>query len=111
VVHLKTATQPVIRLNKEFISMSSEITVPELGESILEATVGSWLKQPGDAVAIGDPVVELETEKVNMEIVATVVGMLASILKQEGETVAIGDVLGVISDESAAKVQEPMVAD
>jgi 2-oxoglutarate dehydrogenase E2 component (dihydrolipoamide succinyltransferase) len=82
--------------------MSSEITVPELGESIVEATVGSWLKQPGDVVAIGDPVVELETEKVNMEIAATVSGTLASILKQEGETVAIGDVLGVISAESAA---------
>lgn len=91
--------------------MSSKITVPELGESILEATVGSWLKQPGDAVAVGDPVVELETEKVNMEIVAPSSGMLASILKQEGETVAIGDVLGVINDKSAATDDEPMVAD
>jgi 2-oxoglutarate dehydrogenase E2 component (dihydrolipoamide succinyltransferase) len=89
--------------------MSSEITVPELGESILEATVGSWLKRPGDAVAIGDPVVELETEKVNMEIVATSRGMLASILKQEGDTVAIGDVLGVISDDSAGTLPEPAV--
>jgi 2-oxoglutarate dehydrogenase E2 component (dihydrolipoamide succinyltransferase) len=105
------ATQPLIRLNKEFISMSREITVPELGESILEATVGSWLKRPGDAVDIGDPVVELETEKVNMEIVAPSRGTLASILKQEGEAVAIGDVLGVISDESAPTIQEPMVAD
>jgi 2-oxoglutarate dehydrogenase E2 component (dihydrolipoamide succinyltransferase) len=103
------ATQPVIRLNKEFISMSSEITVPELGESIVEAAIASWLKQPGDAVAIGDPVVELETEKVNMEIVATVGGRLVSILKQEGETVAIGDVLGVIGDESATTSQEPRV--
>jgi 2-oxoglutarate dehydrogenase E2 component (dihydrolipoamide succinyltransferase) len=103
------AKPPVIRLNKEFISMSSEITVPELGESIVEATVGSWLKQPGDAVAIGDPVVELETEKVNMEIVAPSGGRLACILKQEGETVAIGDVLGVIGDESATTSQEPRV--
>jgi 2-oxoglutarate dehydrogenase E2 component (dihydrolipoamide succinyltransferase) len=86
--------------------MSGEITVPELGESIVEATVGSWLKQPGDAVSMGDPVVELETEKVNMEIAAPVSGRLASILKQEGETVAIGDVLGVIGDASAATVPE-----
>ena len=90
--------------------MSSEITVPELGESIVEATVGSWLKQPGDAVSIGDPVVELETEKVNMEIVATVGGRLASILRQEGETVAIGDVLGVIGDGSATTSQESVIA-
>jgi 2-oxoglutarate dehydrogenase E2 component (dihydrolipoamide succinyltransferase) len=86
--------------------MSSEITVPTLGESIVEATVASWLKHPGEAVAIGDPVVELETEKVNMEIVATVSGILESIRKQEGETVAIGDILGVISDEDATNVQE-----
>jgi 2-oxoglutarate dehydrogenase E2 component (dihydrolipoamide succinyltransferase) len=105
------ATQPVIRLTKESVWMSSEITVPELGESIVEATVGSWLKQPGDAVAIGDPVVELETEKVNMEIVAPSRGRLASILKQEGETVAIGDVLGVIGDESTTTSQERVVAD
>ncbi len=76
--------------------MSHEITVPELGESIMGATVGTWLKQAGDSVAIGDPLVELETEKVNMEIAANASGTLASILKAEGETVAIGDVLGVI---------------
>jgi len=78
--------------------MSSEITVPALGESIVEATVGSWLKQTGDVVDMGDPVVELETEKVNMEIVATASGILESILKEAGETVAVGDVLGIISE-------------
>ena len=86
--------------------MSSEITVPELGESVAQATVGTWLKQLGDAVAIGDPVVELETEKVNMEIVATASGVLASILKPEGDIVAIGDILGLITNESATANQE-----
>ncbi|MGO8951701.1 MAG: biotin/lipoyl-containing protein [Ktedonobacterales bacterium] len=79
--------------------MSSEILVPELGESIVEATVGSWLKRPGETVTIGDPLVELETEKVNMEIAAAATGVLVSILKEEGETVAIGDVLGIIGEQ------------
>jgi 2-oxoglutarate dehydrogenase E2 component (dihydrolipoamide succinyltransferase) len=81
------------------IRMPSTITVPELGESVTEATVGRWLRQPGDAVVAGDPLVELETEKVTMEIVATVTGILESIVKPEGETIGIGDVLGIIETE------------
>lgn len=80
--------------------MSYEITVPALGESLVEATVSCWLKQPGDAVAIGDPLVELETEKVNMEIASTVAGILESIVKAEGEIAGIGDVLGIITNGS-----------
>ncbi len=87
--------------------MSSEITVPELGESIMDATVGSWLKRPGDTVAVGDPLVELETEKVNMEIAATASGTLESILKEVGETVAIGEVLGIIGDQGGTETGEP----
>ena len=79
--------------------MPSKITVPELGESVTEATVGRWLRQPGDDVVAGDPLVELETEKVTMEIVAAVTGILQSIAKPEGETVGIGDVLGIIGTE------------
>ena len=78
--------------------MPSKITVPELGESIT-ATVGQWLRQPGDAVVVGDPLVELETEKVTMELVAAVTGILESIVKPEGETVGIGDLLGIIGTD------------
>jgi 2-oxoglutarate dehydrogenase E2 component (dihydrolipoamide succinyltransferase) len=81
----------------------SEVRVPELGESILEATVGNWLKQPGDVVEAGDAVVELETEKVNVEVIAEESGILQSITRQTGETVRVGEVLAVIapSDQAA----------
>ena len=87
--------------------MSSKITVPELGESIIQATVGRWMKQLGETVAIGDPLVELETEKVTMEIAATSAGILESILKPEGETVGIGEVLGTIGTEGQALPASP----
>ena len=79
--------------------MSAEIKVPQLGESVVEATVGRWLKGEGEPVTAGDPVVELETDKVNVEVPATASGTLESIVKSEGETVNIGDVLAVV-DES-----------
>ncbi len=88
--------------------MSSKITVPELGESIIQATVGRWMKQLGETVAIGDPLVELETEKVTMEIAATSAGILESILKPEGETVGIGEVLGTIGTEGQAAPRRPL---
>ncbi len=77
-------------------SMAYEIRVPSLGESIVEATVARWLKQVGDAVATGEPVVELETDKVNLEVAADQSGVLSSIACPEGSTVAIGDLLGTI---------------
>jgi 2-oxoglutarate dehydrogenase E2 component (dihydrolipoamide succinyltransferase) len=77
--------------------MPSKIMVPELGESVMEAKVGRWLRQPGDAIVAGDPLVELETEKVTMEIAAPETGVLETIVKPEGETVGIGDVLGIIA--------------
>lgn len=80
--------------------MSSEIVVPELGESVVEATVGRWLKQVGDPVRVGEPVVELETDKVDLEIGAERDGVLDAIQVEAGEDVAIGDVLGTI-DETA----------
>ena len=82
--------------------MSVEITVPSLGESIVEATVGRWMKAEGDSVAEGEPVVELETEKVNMEVVAPAAGTLQSIAKHEGDTVGIGEVLGLVGKGQAA---------
>ncbi len=79
----------------------TQITVPEVGESVTEATVGEWLKKPGDSVKAGDPVVELETDKVNLEITANEDGTLQEILKQSGETVVVGDVLAIMSEGSA----------
>jgi 2-oxoglutarate dehydrogenase E2 component (dihydrolipoamide succinyltransferase) len=78
--------------------MSIDVTVPALGESIVEATVGRWLKGEGDQVAAGEALVELETDKVNMEVVAPDGGTVQSVLKQEGDTVGVGDVLAVISN-------------
>ncbi|SMC05391.1 2-oxoglutarate dehydrogenase E2 component [Sulfobacillus thermosulfidooxidans DSM 9293] len=81
----------------------TQITVPEVGESVTEATVGEWLKKPGDLVKAGDPIVELETDKVNLEITANEDGTLHEILKQSGETVVVGDVLAtLVSGDSAA---------
>lgn len=70
--------------------MATEVTVPMLGESVLEATVGHWLKQEGQPVAAGEVLVELETEKVNAEIAADSGGVLERILRAEGEPVHPG---------------------
>jgi 2-oxoglutarate dehydrogenase E2 component (dihydrolipoamide succinyltransferase) len=80
--------------------MPTNIVVPQLGESIVEATVRRWLKQEGDSVSIGDALVELETEKVNVEVAAEQSGVLARIEKKEGEDVKVGDVLGLIEGVS-----------
>ena len=81
--------------------MSTKILVPELGESVVEATVGHWRKNQGDRVAVGDVLVELETEKVDLEVGAERGGVLARIERKEGEDVKIGDVLGVIEEAPA----------
>jgi 2-oxoglutarate dehydrogenase E2 component (dihydrolipoamide succinyltransferase) len=75
-----------------------EIHVPELGESVADATVGRWLKQEGEAVKSGDPLVELETDKINFEVEAEQDGVLEAIAKGEGETVGVGDVIGTIGE-------------
>jgi 2-oxoglutarate dehydrogenase E2 component (dihydrolipoamide succinyltransferase) len=85
--------------------MPAEIVVPELGESVLEATVARWLKQEGERVAQGEAVVELETEKVNLEVSARHAGVLSSITRQAGEDVQVGDVLGLIEE-----AEEPAAA-
>ena len=82
--------------------MTTNIVVPELGESVLEATVRAWLKQPGDRVAAGEALVELETEKVNLEVGAEQAGVLARIDRPVGTDVRIGEVLGVIDEAAAA---------
>lgn len=78
--------------------MPVEIRVPELGESVADATVGRWLKQEGEQVSLGEPIVELETDKVNFEVEAEQDGILKSVLKREGETVEVGEAVGVISE-------------
>jgi 2-oxoglutarate dehydrogenase E2 component (dihydrolipoamide succinyltransferase) len=80
----------------------TDIRVPTLGESITEATVGRWFKQPGDAVAADEPLVELETDKVTLEVPAPAAGTLGDIAAKQGETVAVGAVLGSIKDGAGA---------
>jgi len=81
--------------------MATEIRVPTLGESITEATVGKWFKQRGDAVKADEPLVELETDKVTLEVNAPGTGVLSEISAQSGETVSIGALLGALSASSA----------
>src|SRR6201990_353172 len=78
--------------------MATEIKVPSLGESITEATVAKWLKRPGQAVAADEPVGELETDKVTLEVPAPASGTLAEILAEEGANVPVGAVLGTIGE-------------
>ncbi|HZR42920.1 MAG TPA: 2-oxoglutarate dehydrogenase complex dihydrolipoyllysine-residue succinyltransferase [Ktedonobacteraceae bacterium] len=82
--------------------MSVEIHVPPLGESIVDATIASWLKQEGEPVQKGDALVELETDKVNVEVSAEQNGVLQKILKQPGDTVSVGEVLGLIGEGAQA---------
>ncbi|HET7478437.1 MAG TPA: 2-oxoglutarate dehydrogenase complex dihydrolipoyllysine-residue succinyltransferase [Rubrobacteraceae bacterium] len=87
--------------------MAVEIHVPELGESVADATVGKWLKSEGDAVKSGDPLVELETDKINFEVEAEQDGVLESIASKEGDTVNVGDVIGTIGEGEAAGDGQP----
>ena len=83
----------------------TNIVVPELGESVVEARVARWLKKEGDRVEVGEPIVELETEKVDLEVNAERGGVIASIKRKEGEDVKIGEVLGVVDESAAAPVK------
>ncbi len=85
--------------------MAANIVVPEVGESIFEARVARWLRNAGDVVALGDPLVELETDKVNLEVPSPVAGVLARIDHQAGADVKIGEVLGVVDESGAAAGQ------
>jgi 2-oxoglutarate dehydrogenase E2 component (dihydrolipoamide succinyltransferase) len=87
--------------------MTREIVVPTLGESVTEATVAKWLKQPGEAVVVDEPLVELETDKVSLEVNATTAGTLAEIRAEPGATVEVGAVLGVIADGAGATAAKP----
>src|ERR1700681_2996846 len=80
----------------------AEIRVPTLGESVTEATIGKWFKKPGEAVAVDEPLVELETDKVTIEVPAPAAGVLSEIAAKNGETVAVGALLGAISPGAGA---------
>ena len=83
--------------------MSSEIRVPTLGESVTEATIAQWYKKPGDAVAMDEPLCELETDKVTIEVPAQSAGVLAEVTVAEGETVEVGALLGSIGEGEGAQ--------
>ncbi|TXN01909.1 dihydrolipoamide succinyltransferase, partial [Methylobacterium sp. WL122] len=80
--------------------MATDILVPTLGESVSEATIGRWFKKPGDTVAADEPLVELETDKVTLEVNAPAAGELGEILVKDGETVEPGALLGSIVEAS-----------
>jgi 2-oxoglutarate dehydrogenase E2 component (dihydrolipoamide succinyltransferase) len=83
--------------------MATEIKVPTLGESVTEATVGQWFKREGDAVARDEPLVELETDKVTIEVPAPAAGRLEKIAVKDGETVGVGALLGMLAEGAAGK--------
>ena len=89
---------------------SISIKVPALGESVTEATVSKWLKQPGDAVKVDEPLVELETDKVTQEVYAPAAGVLSEVLVKQGQSVPIGAVLGSIAEGAAAAASAKPVA-
>src|SRR5947207_5636675 len=88
----------------------TEIRVPTLGESVTEATIGRWFKKAGDAVAVDEPLVELETDKVTIEVPAPSAGTLGEIAAKDGETVAVGALLGQINDGAAGAAAKPAAA-
>ncbi|PYE88958.1 2-oxoglutarate dehydrogenase complex dihydrolipoyllysine-residue succinyltransferase [Phyllobacterium leguminum] len=95
--------------------MATEIRVPTLGESVSEATIGKWFKKVGDAIAADEPLVELETDKVTVEVPAPAAGTLGEIVAKEGDTVDVGALLGMIeaggaAAAPAAKKEEPKAA-
>lgn len=96
--------------------MSSEVKVPTLGESISEATIGQWLKQPGEAVALDEPIASLETDKVAIEVMAPAAGVMGAHQAEEGDTVLVGALIATIEDSvpaagggpGAARTEQPV---
>ena len=90
--------------------MATEIRVPTLGESVTEATIGRWFKKAGEAVAADEPLVELETDKVTVEVPAPVAGVLSEIKAKDGDTVAVGALLGSIAEGAGGGKAAPKAA-
>ena len=91
--------------------MSNEIRVPTLGESVTDATIGQWFKKPGEAISADEPLVELETDKVTVEVPAPAAGVMGEILVQEGDTVEVGALLGTVADGDGAAPAKPAAAE
>jgi 2-oxoglutarate dehydrogenase E2 component (dihydrolipoamide succinyltransferase) len=91
--------------------MAIEIRVPKMGESVTEGVIAKWLKQVGDAVAADEPVVEVETDKITIEVPAPSAGVLVKQAVREGDTVGVDDVIGVIDPDARASAAEPEAAD
>src|SRR5438105_6329566 len=90
--------------------MPTEVRVPTLGESVVEATVGAWLKREGEHVEAGETLVQLETEKVNVDVAADAAGVLGQVQHREGDTVHPGDVLATLEAATAAAPAAPAPA-
>ena len=89
--------------------MDEKILVPVLGESITEATVAKWLKKEGDTVEVDEAIVELETDKVNLEVPSPIDGILSEISSKDGETVEVGALLGTISQNGAQPSEKKVI--
>lgn len=96
--------QPKVQSESNSSGVAVTVHVPTLGESVTEATVANWLKKEGEAVAADEPIVELETDKVTLEVNAPIAGVIAKIIAAEGETVEVGAKLGDISADGSASV-------
>ncbi len=90
--------------------MSIEVKVPTLGESVSEATVGQWLKKPGEAVAVDEPIVSLETDKVAVDVPAPAAGIMGNWIAKEGDTVSVGALLAMIEAAGTTVAPAPVVA-
>src|SRR3979490_2030276 len=91
----------------EGILIMVDIRVPTLGESVTEATIGKWFKKPGEAVAVDEPLVELETDKVTIEVPSPAAGVLADIAAKDGDTVAVGALIGQIKEGAGSPAPAP----
>ena len=87
--------------------MTIEIKVPELGESIAEAIIGKWLKKPGDRVEADEPIIELETDKVAVDVPSPIDGFLEKQMVNEGDTVEVGSIIGVVSENLTIQNETP----
>src|SRR2546430_17352673 len=87
------------------------VKMPQLGESVAEGTIGRWLKNPGDRVELDEPLVEIQTDKVNAEVPSPVAGILQQILLPEGTTAAVKSDMAIIGDETPAAPNQPVVAE
>src|SRR5882672_7587059 len=87
--------------------MPANIVVPEVGESIVDARVAKWLRREGEVVAVGDPLVELETDKIDLEVSAPQGGVLKRIDRKDGEDVKVGEILGVIEEATGSQTAAP----